>query len=55
MRPGRMIPLLVFDIETVPDIAGIRRIHDIGNTIDDAGVLDWFQQRRRAKAASSDR
>jgi predicted PolB exonuclease-like 3'-5' exonuclease len=52
MRPGRMIPLLVFDIETVPDIAGIRRIHDIGNTVDDAGVLDWFQQRRRAASGT---
>ncbi|HEY7787207.1 MAG TPA: 3'-5' exonuclease, partial [Casimicrobiaceae bacterium] len=43
-----MTPLLVFDIETVPDVAGIRRIHDIGAGVDDAGVLDWFLQRRRA-------
>jgi predicted PolB exonuclease-like 3'-5' exonuclease len=43
-----MIPLLVFDIETVPDVAGIRRINDIGGQVDDAGVLDWFAQRRRA-------
>jgi 3'-5' exonuclease len=42
-----MIPVLVFDIETVPDVAGIRRVHDIAESIDDAGVLDWFLQRRR--------
>ena len=47
-----MIPLLVFDIETVPDVAGIRRVHDIGDAIDDAGVLDWFLQRRRATTGS---
>jgi predicted PolB exonuclease-like 3'-5' exonuclease len=47
-----MTPLLVFDIETVPDVAGIRRIHDIDASIDDAGVLDWFLQRRRASAGS---
>jgi predicted PolB exonuclease-like 3'-5' exonuclease len=43
-----MTPLLVFDIETVPDVAGIRRAHDIGDAVDDDGVLAWFTQRRRA-------
>ncbi len=43
-----MTPILVFDIETVPDVAGIRRIHDIASDVDDQGVLDWFMQRRRA-------
>ena len=43
-----MTPQLVFDIETIPDIAGIRRVHDISAVVDDAGVLDWFMQRRRA-------
>jgi len=47
-----MTPLLVFDIETVPDVDGIRRIHDIGSGVDDAGVLDWFVQRRRAASGS---
>jgi hypothetical protein len=42
-----MTPVLVFDIETVPDVAGIRRVHDIAESVDDAGVLDWFLQRRR--------
>ena len=47
-----MIPLLVFDIETVPDVVGIRRVHDIGGHVDDAGVVAWFSQRRRASSGS---
>ncbi|HET6801899.1 MAG TPA: 3'-5' exonuclease [Casimicrobiaceae bacterium] len=47
-----MTPVLVFDIETVPDVAGIRRIHAIGDKVDDAGVLAWFSQRRRATAGT---
>jgi len=47
-----MTHLLVFDIETVPDVAGMRRIHDIAQSIDDAGVLDWFLQRRRTATGS---
>src|SRR5690348_5562136 len=47
-----MIPLLVFDIETVPDVAGIRRVHDLGEHVDDAGVVAWFSQRRRASGGS---
>jgi hypothetical protein len=47
-----MTPLLAFDIETVPDVAGIRRIHDIAANVDDQGVLDWFAQRRRAATGS---
>jgi len=43
-----MTPILAFDIETVPDVAGIRRVHDIDARVDDAGVLAWFEQRRRA-------
>ena len=43
-----MTPLLAFDIETVPDIAGIRRIHDVPAAVDDGGVADWYAQRRRA-------
>jgi 3'-5' exonuclease len=47
-----MTPLLVFDIETVPDVAGIRRINEIDQSVDDAGVLDWFLQRRRTATGS---
>jgi predicted PolB exonuclease-like 3'-5' exonuclease len=47
-----MMPILVFDIETVPDVAGIRRIHDVPAELPDAGVMDWFNQRRRAASGS---
>ena len=42
-------PTLVFDIETVPDIAGIRRLRGIGAEIPDGDVADLaFQLRRQA-------
>jgi predicted PolB exonuclease-like 3'-5' exonuclease len=43
-----MTPTLVFDIETVPDIAGLRRIHALPVALGDADVLDWALQQRRA-------
>ena len=43
-----MTPILVFDIETVPDVAGIRRVYDVPAEIADADVLAWFSQQRRA-------
>jgi predicted PolB exonuclease-like 3'-5' exonuclease len=45
-------PILVFDIETVPDIAGLRRVHDLPAGLPDAGVVDWFTQRRRMQTGS---
>jgi len=42
-----MTPILVFDIETVPDVAGLRRAHALPADLDDDGVLDWAVQRRR--------
>jgi len=47
-----MTPILVFDIETIPDVAGIRRISELPAELDDAGVMDWFAQRRRAATGS---
>lgn len=43
-----MSPILVFDIETVPDVAGIRRLSGLPPELDDAAVRDWFAQQRRA-------
>ena len=45
---SRVTPILVFDIETVPDVAGIRRINDLPEVLPDAAVMDWFNQKRRA-------
>ena len=47
-----MTPTLAFDIETVPDVAGIRRISDLPANLEDAGVLEWFAQKRRAIAGN---
>ena len=37
-----MTPILVFDIETVPDVDGIRRVHVIGADVPDGEVGAWF-------------
>ncbi len=42
-----MIPVLVFDIETVPDVAGLRTIHAIDAGVSDEQVADMAFQRRR--------
>ena len=44
-----MTPILVFDIETVPDVAGLRRAHGLPPDLAAAAVLDWFTQRRRVQ------
>jgi 3'-5' exonuclease len=43
-----MTPTLAFDIETVPDLAGLRRIYSLPTELTDADVLDWALQQRRA-------
>jgi len=43
-----MTPTLVFDIETVPDIEGLRRLHGIDAKPSDREVADFALQRRRA-------
>ncbi|HXF79207.1 MAG TPA: 3'-5' exonuclease [Usitatibacter sp.] len=42
-----MTPILVFDIETVPDTAGLRKIWDLGPGVSDAAVVELASQRRR--------
>mgnify|MGYP006290001609 CR=1 FL=1 len=43
-----MTPTLVFDIETVPDCAGLRRLHAIDPGVSDKDVAEFAFQRRRA-------
>ena len=44
-----MVPVLVFDIETVPDVEGLRRLHGLDAKIADRDVADMaFQLRRQA-------
>ncbi len=47
-----MIPTLVFDIETVPDTAGLRRMWDLPADLPDAGVAELAFTRRREKTGS---
>ncbi len=44
-----MTPVLAFDIETVPDIAGLRKLHGLGKEVSDRDVAEMaFQLRRQA-------
>ncbi len=44
-----MVPVLAFDIETVPDVGGLRVLHGLGPEIPDRDVAEMaFQLRRQA-------
>jgi 3'-5' exonuclease len=45
-------PILVFDIETIPDVAGLRRLHELGDALSDAEVSELAFQKRRAAAGN---
>jgi len=45
-------PVLAFDIETVPDCAGIRRLYDLPDSLPDNEVAEVAFQRRRAASGS---
>jgi len=48
-----MNPVLVFDIETVPDVEGLRRLHGVDAKVTDAQVAEMaFQLRRQATGGS---
>ena len=47
-----MTPVLAFDIETVPDCAGIRRLHDLPDALSDAEVAEIAFQRRRTQSGN---
>jgi predicted PolB exonuclease-like 3'-5' exonuclease len=47
-----MTPILVFDIETVPDAEGIRRAQSFGPELSDAAVVEYALQRRRQATGS---
>lgn len=44
-----MIPILAFDIETVPDTAGIRLLNGLPDSLTDAEVAEYAFRERRAK------
>jgi predicted PolB exonuclease-like 3'-5' exonuclease len=47
-----MHPVLVFDIETIPDVPGLRRLHDLDDSLSDAEVAEMAFQQRRAQNGS---
>lgn len=49
-----VIPILVFDIETIPDIVGVRKLNDIDAAMGDADVAELAFQRRRQATGGSD-
>ena len=47
-----MKPVLVFDIETIPDVAGLRRLNDLPGGLSDDEVAELAFQQRRAKTGN---
>jgi predicted PolB exonuclease-like 3'-5' exonuclease len=47
-----MTPVLAFDIETIPDVAGIRKLHDLPAELADCEVAEFAFQRRRAASGN---
>jgi len=47
-----VIPTLVFDIETIPDVAGVRKLHDLPVDLADSEVAEFAFQKQRAKNGS---
>ncbi len=45
-------PILVFDIETIPDIDGLRRLHDLAPELSDDEVAELAFQQRRARTGN---
>ena len=49
-----MSPILAFDIETVPDCAGIRKIYDLPEDLPDHDIAEIAFQKRRVQSGASD-
>lgn len=49
-----MIPILSFDIETIPDVSGIRTLYQLPKELPDTDVVEFAQQLRRAKTGGHD-
>ena len=47
-----MTPVLAFDIETIPDTAGLRRLYGLPDSMSDAEVADLAFHRRRQSSGS---
>ncbi len=47
-----MTPTLAFDIDTVPDVAGLRRLHELDPALADGDVAEFAFRERRARTGS---
>ena len=47
-----MTPILVFDIETIPDVEGLRKLWDLASDVSEEAVVDLVSQRRRQATGS---
>jgi len=47
-----MTPILVFDIETVPDAAGLRKVWELDDGVSEDAVVELAMQRRRQATGS---
>ncbi|BBE51332.1 3-5 exonuclease [Ferriphaselus amnicola] len=47
-----MTPTLVFDIETIPDIAGLRTLYEVDSAVSDTEVAEMAFQMRRQRTGS---
>ena len=47
-----MTAALIFDIETIPDVPGLRRLHDLDATLSDAEVAELAFQQKRAQSGN---
>ena len=47
-----MMPILVFDIETIPDVTGLRQLHDLDRDLADDAVAEFAFQRRRQQSGT---
>jgi Predicted 3'-5' exonuclease related to the exonuclease domain of PolB len=47
-----MATVLVFDLETIPDCAGLRRLHNLPEQLSDREVAAWAMTQQRAKQGS---
>jgi predicted PolB exonuclease-like 3'-5' exonuclease len=47
-----MAPILVFDIETIPDVEGLRKLWELDAEVSEDAVVDLVQQRRRQATGS---
>jgi predicted PolB exonuclease-like 3'-5' exonuclease len=43
---------LIFDIETIPDIAGLRKLHGLADELSDSEVAEFAFQKQRAKSGN---